>query len=302
MADIILQSSVFVAIIILGYVLRKAGFFKESDFYVLSRIVINITLPAAIVTSFSGKEFDPNLFFLLFLGFGGSLLYTIVGYVMNLRQPKERKAFEMLNMQGYNVGNFAMPFIQSFLGPMGVITCGLFDTGNAFLSLGGAYSVAVMVKDGSGFNVKRILKTLLRSFPFMTYLVMLILNLANISLPSAVVNFTSVIGGANTFLAMLMLGVGFQIRGDKAQIGRIVKILVLRYGIAAVLAVICYFVLPFALEVRQALVILVFAPFANADTAYTAELKGDVGLASAINSIGVVVSICIYLILLPILL
>lgn len=302
MADIILQSSVFVAIIILGYVLRKVGFFKESDFYILSRIVINITLPAAIVTSFSGKEFDPNLFFVLFLGFGGSLLYTIVGYVMNLRQPKERKAFEMLNMQGYNVGNFAMPFIQSFLGPMGVITCGLFDTGNAFLSLGGAYSVAVMVKDGSGFNVKRILKTLLRSFPFMTYLVMLILNLANISLPSAVVNFTSVIGGANTFLAMLMLGVGFQIRGDKAQIGRIVKILVLRYGIASVLAVICYFVLPFALEVRQALVILVFAPFANADTAYTAELKGDVGLASAINSIGVVVSICIYLILLPILL
>ena len=76
MADIILQSSVFVAIIILGYVLRKVGFFKESDFYVLSRIVINITLPAAIVTSFSGKEFDPNLFFVLFLGFGGSLLYT----------------------------------------------------------------------------------------------------------------------------------------------------------------------------------------------------------------------------------
>lgn len=302
MADIILQSSVFVAIIILGYVLRKVGFFKESDFYVLSRIVINITLPAAIVTSFSGKEFDSSLLLVLFLGFGGSLLYTIVGYVMNLRQPKERKAFEMLNLQGYNVGNFAMPFIQSFLGPMGVITCGLFDTGNAFLSLGGAYSVAVMVKDGSGFNVKRILKTLLRSFPFMTYLVMLILNLANISLPSAVVNFTSVIGGANTFLAMLMLGVGFQIRGDKAQIGRIVKILVLRYGIASVLAVICYFVLPFALEVRQALVILVFAPFANADTAYTAELKGDVGLASAINSIGVVVSICIYMILLPILL
>ena len=302
MSNIFLQAGSFAAIILLGFVLRRVGFFKEQDFYILSRIVINIKLPAAIVTSFSGKEFDSSLLLVLFLGFGGALLYMLLGFIINLRQTKERKAFDMLNLQGYNVGNFAMPFIQSFLGPMGVITCGLFDTGNAFLSLGGAYSVAVMVKDGSGFNVKRILKTLLRSFPFMTYLVMLILNLANISLPSAVVNFTSVIGGANTFLAMLMLGVGFQIRGDKAQIGRIVKILVLRYGIASVLAVICYFVLPFALEVRQALVILVFAPFANADTAYTAELKGDVGLASAINSIGVVVSICIYLILLPILL
>ena len=302
MTDIFLQAGSFVTIIILGFVLRRVGFFKESDFYVLSRIVINITLPAAIVSSFGGKEFDSGLLVVMLLGFGGALLYMFVGYLLNLRQSKERKAFEMLNMQGYNVGNFAMPFIQSFLGPMGVITCGLFDTGNAILSIGGAYSVAVMVKDGCGFNVKRILKTLLRSFPFMTYLVMLILNLTNISLPSPVLNFATVIGGANTFLAMFMIGVGFKIGGDRSQLGRIVKILVLRYSIAAALALFCYFVLPFDLEVRKALVILVFAPFANADTAYTAELKGDVGLSSAINSIGVVVSICIYLILLPILL
>lgn len=302
MIDIFLQAGAFVAIIILGFVLKKVGFFKDSDFYVLSRIVINITLPAAIVSSFGGKEFDTSLLLMLFIGFGGSLLYTILGYIINLRNKKEQKAFEMLNLQGYNVGNFAMPFILSFLGPTGAITCGLFDTGNAFLSLGGAYSVAAMVKDGTGFKITRILKTLVKSFPFMTYLVMLVLNLTNISLPAPVLNFASIIGGANTFLAMFMLGVGFKLQGDKAQIGRIVKLLTIRYGIAAVLAAVFYFMLPFALEVRQALVILVFAPFANANTAYTAELKGDVGLSSAINSIGVVVSICIYLILLPILL
>ena len=300
--DLLIKAGSFVAIIILGFVLRKVGFCKESDFHILSKIVLNITLPAAIVTSFSGREFDLALLAVILLGFGGAVLNMLVGYLTTLRQSKEQKAFEVLNMQGYNVGNFAMPFIQSFFGPMGVITCGLFDTGNAFLSLGGAYSIAAMIKDGSGFDIKRLLKTLVKSFPFMTYVVMLTLNLTNITLPGAVLNFASVIGSANTFLAMFMIGIGFKIRGDRSQIGRIVKILALRYGIATVLALIYYFVLPFGIEVRQALVILAFSPFANAVPAYTAELKGDVGLSSAINSIGCVISVSIYLILLPILL
>ena len=59
----------------------------------------------------------------------------------------------MLNSCGYNIGNFTLPFIQSFLGPVGVITTSLFDTGNACICLGDAYSVASMVKDGGSFSV-----------------------------------------------------------------------------------------------------------------------------------------------------
>lgn len=54
MGEILMQAFSFVAIIILGYVLRSRGFFKEEDFYVISRIVLKITLPAAIVSNFWG--------------------------------------------------------------------------------------------------------------------------------------------------------------------------------------------------------------------------------------------------------
>ena len=47
MGEILMQAISFIAIIILGYVLRRRGFFKEEDFYVISRIVLKITLPAA---------------------------------------------------------------------------------------------------------------------------------------------------------------------------------------------------------------------------------------------------------------
>ena len=58
-----------------------------------------------------------------------------------------------------------------------------------------------------------------------------------------------------------------------------------------ILALCWYFLLPFELEVRQALVILMFSPVASAIPAFTAELKGDVGLSSAINSLSILLSI-----------
>lgn len=61
MQDILIKAGCYVGIILLGILLRRVGFFKESDFYLLSRVAIKITLPAAIVYSFAGKEFDLSL-------------------------------------------------------------------------------------------------------------------------------------------------------------------------------------------------------------------------------------------------
>ena len=54
MLEILTRAGSFVAIIVLGFVLKKIGVFREEDFGVLSRITIRITLPAAIITSFAG--------------------------------------------------------------------------------------------------------------------------------------------------------------------------------------------------------------------------------------------------------
>ena len=55
MYDLLIRAGSFVAIIVLGWLLRRAGLFQERDFGGLSNIVIKITLPAAIITSFAGK-------------------------------------------------------------------------------------------------------------------------------------------------------------------------------------------------------------------------------------------------------
>ena len=292
MAEILMKAGSFIAIIILGYVLRRRGFFKEEDFYVLSRIVLKITLPAAIVTNFTGIDMKPSMLLMSLLGLGGGIILTGMAFLISAGKNGEEKAFNIINLTGYNIGNFTMPFAQSFLGPLGVVATSLFDSGNALVCLGGTYSVAVMAKGEKGkFSIMPIIKTLLSSVPFDAYLLMTVLSLLHLSLPAPMVSFTGIIANGNAFMAMLMLGVGFKMTLDKSRMGKIIQILFIRYSVSIALAAAFYFLLPFELEYRQALAILALSPIASAAPAFTGDLDGDIGLASAVNSISIVISI-----------
>lgn len=302
MLDVLTRAGCFIAIIVLGYVLRKVNFFKEGDFAVLSKITLKITLPAAFISNFSGKELDFSMLAYTLMALGAGILYMVLGYLMNIGKSKEEKAFGVLNLPGYNIGNFTIPFVQSFLGPVGVITTSLFDAGNAFVCLGGAFGVASSIKGNGKFSIKRVIKALSKSVAFLTCITMMILGLLGITLPDPIIQLADIVGGANAFIAMLMLGVGFKLSGDKSQIGKIVKILSVRYGVALILAIIFYN-LPVELEARTALMVLAFSPIGSAVPAFTEELGEDAGLSAAINSISIICSIifmiAILLIMLP---
>ena len=290
MLDVLTRAGCFIAIIIAGYVLRKVNFFKEGDFAVLSKITLKITLPAAFISNFSGKQLDPSMLAFTLMALGAGILYMILGYVINIGKSRDEKAFGVLNLPGYNIGNFTIPFVQSFLGPVGVITTSLFDAGNAFVCLGGAFGVASSIKGTGKFSIKRVVKALSKSVAFLTCITMMVLGMLGITLPGPVIELAGIVGGANAFVAMLMLGVGFKLSGDKSQIGTILKILVVRYGVGLILAIIFYN-LPIELEARTALMVLAFSPIGSAVPAFTEEMGGDAGLSAAINSISIICSI-----------
>ena len=302
MLDILARAGCYIAIIVLGNLLRRKGYFGPETFSVLSKIVIRITLPAALIASSAGRPIDVSMLTISAMGLGFGGLYMLLGYLVSRKKDRSEQAFAMLNVPGYNIGTFALPFTSSFLGPVGVITSSIFDVGNSFVCLGGAFGVARAVKEGGKVDVLRMLKAPLTSIPFLTHVMMVCLNLNGWNLPGPVLELAGIIGNANAFLAMLMIGVGFRLSGEKSQIGSIVRILSVRYGLAAVLALGIYFLLPFDLEVRQTLVILSFAPIGSAIPVFTGELNGDVGLSSAINSISIVISIAIIVALLVVML
>ena len=291
MLSILTKAGCYIAIIILGIVLRCIGFFKASDFSILSKIVIRITLPAALIVNAAGREISPQLLILSMLGFGGGAIYMIFGWLFSRNKSKERQAFDILNHAGYNIGVFVIPFTESFLGAAGVMTASIFDVGNAFICLGGAYGVAAAVKDGRGFDLKRVLKALSVSVPFLVHIGTVGMNLLHIPFPAPLIDCAKIIASANAFLAMLMIGVGFKLELERAKLGRVLQILALRYGIAVILALCYWFLLPFDRIVRLALVILALSPIGSAVPGFTEELKGDVGLSCSVNSLSILISI-----------
>ena len=90
MIGLLSRALCFVAIIAVGFLLRRAGFFKREDFTLLSRIVINITLPAAIINNLNGRELEPSLLILVLVGFLYGVVLMIVGYMLNRREVMRR--------------------------------------------------------------------------------------------------------------------------------------------------------------------------------------------------------------------
>jgi predicted permease len=127
-----------------------------------------------------------------------------------------------------------------------------------------------------------------------------ILCFLHLPIPEPVTSLAGIVGNANAFMAMFMIGVGFKFAADRTQIGKIVKILSIRFGVAILLAVAFYFLLPFSMEIRKTMMLLVFSPIGAAVPAFTQELKEDVGLSSAINSVCILISIVIIVTLLTV--
>ena len=298
MLDVLIRAGSFVATIFLGYILRRIGLFRKEDFKVLSNVVLKITLPAAIVVSFADTQLTPSMLIMILLGFGLGAVYMLVGYLVNIRRGRGEQGFAIINLSGCNVGCFAMPFIQSFLGPAAVVATSLFDSGNAIVVLGGSYGVASTIKEGRGLSFKRLFKSLLTSVPFLFYLALTALKIIKVNIPSQIVDFVQPVANANAALAMLMIGVGFDLGAEKSQMKKIGKIVALRYGIGAVFAAVCYFCLPFSRDIRNALVLLGLSPIGSSAPIFTQMLGEDEGLASAVNSICILISVVINVVLL----
>ena len=292
MAQILLKSAGFIFIIILGYCLKRCGFFSPRDYAIPMKLVLNVTLPAAVITSFA--SYTPDLSLLLCTVLGLGLNWVQLGTACLLSRGKERpsRAVWLNSVPGYNIGAFALPFVQSFLSPASVVACCLFDSGGALMSTGGTYAVScAIMKDPDGMSLKAIGKKLLSSRPFMTYVIMLVLTMAGISIPQAVVIFISPIANANAFLAMMMIGMMFDLKLEKRVLKDVAGMVAVRMTIAVLASLACYFLLPFDLEIRQAMAIVVFAPVGVACTALTETAGGDPAEAACLNSICMVISI-----------
>ena len=296
--DYIFKPMSYVLVILLGYLLKRAGFFGQDDHRMMSRIMVNITLPCTIVQAFDGFERDAGMFVIVGIGLLCAFVPILLMYLTTGGVEKRLRAYRMLNIGGYNIGCFSLPLVQAFFGNTGVVAACMFDTGNAIMMTGGAYAMtSTLLKTGGEQreSVGDILMKFVKSLPFDAYMLMMFLAALDVKLPSAVFTLTRPAGQANAFIAMMMIGMMFEPAGDKALLRETARELLGRYLFAAVSAALVFFCTPFELVVRQTLCIVCFAPLSSLAPIYTDRCHGDTALASFTNSVSIAVSLVIML-------
>lgn len=292
MEEILLKAGSFVLIIITSYLLKKKRFFNENDNRTIMKLIMNITLPAAIIANFSGYKKDISLIFVAVLGLGMNIILMGIGYLIALKKGREEKAFNVINYSGYNIGIFTLPYLQSFLGPIAIIVTCLFDAGNSIMCTGVTYAVASNIAgEKNNTSIKEFLRKIFSSVPFDTYTIMLILYFAEIRMPSQVYKIAGVFGSANTFLAMFMIGGALEINLNKRILKKIGLALSARYLLTAVVSYMFYAILPYSLEIRQVLAIIVFSPISALAVINTAKCNGDKETAGVMNSMSILISL-----------
>ena len=296
MLEVLIKAFSFVAIICIGYNFKRVGIFGRDDYRIVSKVVLNLTLPAAVISSFTGFQMDYSLLNVLMIGFLGNVVMVIIALLFTRRDNAAAKLFYIFSMSGYNIGCFTLPFVQSFLGSIGVITICIFDMGNAIMCTGLSYAFAASCIGSADvskepLNLRNVADKLIHSVPFMTYFIMIALVQLNLRLPEAVYVLTNRIGSANSFLSMLMIGMMFEMNLDKRSLSFIKEVLLGRYAVGIALAVYFFVYGPFSREVNLVLAAAFLAPSTAVGPIYLEKLKGNVALAGFANSASIIISV-----------
>lgn len=283
-----------VAVILLGYCFRRFGVLPENAFTVISRLVLRFTLPCVVIRNFARTTMDTKYLLMILLGFCCMALLAFLGYLLNIRKGVDAQVFDMLNFSGYNIGCFALPYVSGLTGAAAVMALCMFDAGNALGVTGSINAICrSMQEKGNGLAIKTILKQLSRSVLLIVYVVMVVLRLLHVEIPGIIVSFCDLCGAGNSFLAMLMIGLGMNLAIGRKQWKWIGKALLVRYGIAIILALAFYRFLPFSTDVKIGAALAVLSPVSSIAPAFTQERGGDYRLASSWNTVSILTSLAL---------
>lgn len=291
MIEVLGKAAVLVAIIALGFASKRIGWTQASDFGVLSRILLRITLPCAIATSFNEFHITPSLLYVTGLSMLILASQAAAGFFLGRPDGRQGEAFGILNLGTFNIGAFAMPYLGAFFGPSALVYAALFDIGNALLGAGVNYAWAIMLATGRPARPWPILKTLFSSVVFDVYLFLLVIGLLGLRLPPQVIAFTTVVGSANTFVAMFTIGVGLEIAVSRTKYLTAARHLLVRYLLSAAWIAVVWFTLPIDPAAKVVIILMLCAPLAAMASGFTGEAGLDVEASTLITSVSVLVAI-----------
>ena len=283
MTDILFNTFTYIFIIGIGYFLKKLCVLPKEAGDILAKIVVNLTLPAMLLSASNGLNMDGSMIVYLFLGLFCNAFMLAVSYFLTKKNTPVLRGAAAMSCAGVDVGNFVLPFVVKFFPGPGVVMLNSFNIGNTVMNNGFDFVFASKLAAGKEkFGVKEMAKKLFSSVTFDTYLLIIFLNCTGLALPGRVMQVVDVIGSANLFIVMLMIGLklagGKQDTTDE-EAHVLKRIFFARFAGAACLTALTW-LLPIPTLGKVIAALAYFGPPTTASNAYARKL-GYTGTLSA---------------------
>ena len=290
------QFIIIILLIALGYLLKRINFIKSADSQVLSTLVLNVTLPSLVIVNLNSANLDLSFSILPIMMLIYGILAKVIMVALFRKYDNHVKGSVGMMAASLNIGLFAYPLVETIWPKNGMIYFGMADIGGAIIMFGVTYFVGSYYSEGSDqFNFKFLGKKLISSVPLVTYIVMFILNMANIHLPKASIDFFTIISKANMPLSMILLGIMLSFRIDKQFLPIAVKYLIVHYGLGCIAGLLVHFFLPTSDDmIKTTLLITWLLPVGVAIIPYSIQFKyKTLPLVGMVTNISIVISIII---------
>ena len=289
MAEIMIKAAGFVFVIIIAFILKQVHVLEKRDGLTIATIIMNVTLPCALLTNASGITIDQSMIILLLIGLASNIIMLFISFILSRKEENILKGYYMINCSGYNIGNFVMPFVQSFFPGMGVAYLCMFDVGNSIMCLGGSYALAGSVASSN--------QKLFSSIPFDVYLLIFVLALFKISIPQPILSMASFIGAGNGFLAMFMIGLLLEVKINPSEMKIVLKTLLIRVLFGAILMSIVYFIVPIPMLAKKIVVLAMAAPITTVSAVFSKNIGYHRDAPAISSSLSIIISIAVLVVL-----
>jgi predicted permease len=195
------QVTILFLLMLVGFIARKKHILNNELNSGITEILINITVPFMIVSSFN-LRFSPSIFHYALILFLAAVFVhvfsAIIGLVLYIKYPKSERKILLFSTIFSNTGFMGLPVLGSLFGPLAVFY------GSMYVVVFNIFVWTLGVKIFTGKDVK-----LIKAFTnpaLVGVLLGSILFFFSIKLPVPVIKTVDMIGATTTPLSMLVIG------------------------------------------------------------------------------------------------
>ncbi len=210
MASILL---IFICLLI-GYLLKRYHLVEAHSFKALNVLIIYVALPALTLQYIPNIEINTDLFFpILMPWINIALSWLLFGYLGNRFGWGKALTGAIIIMAGFGNTSFVgIPIIEALYGAAGIETVIMVDQPGSFVALSTlGILIANIYSNEQKIIVSSIFKNILKFPPFIAFVLGVVLNVTQVSIPTDINAIFATLGSLLVPLALISVGMQLQL-------------------------------------------------------------------------------------------